>query len=77
MTKSIDTSSTAAAGVKIKRDGCNWSAREYLSERDDKQATEKRVFRIIFRSDETNGAKLREALQSELSKIDLTSIVDR
>ena len=53
------------------------SASQYLSERGDKSSAEKRVFRLILRSEENNGTKLKAALEGDLAKIDVTTILDR
>ena len=53
------------------------SVSQYLSERGDKTTAEKKVYRLILRSEENNGAKLKAALESDLAQLDLTSLVDR
>ena len=35
------------------------------------------MFRLILRSEENNGTKLKAALEGDLAKIDVTTILDR
>jgi len=53
------------------------SAREYLSERDGKQSSEKRIYRLILRSEDSEAQKLRDFLQSEHGRLDITCLFDR
>lgn len=54
------------------------SAKDYLSERQAASGSdEKRIFRMIYRSHESNARKLALFLEQSKGKVDVTSMVDR
>jgi ankyrin repeat protein len=78
LNESITTSQDASQRGHRRQSLSKKSARDYLSDRQSSSATdEKRVYRLITKSDLNKGQKLKEFLDAIQGRFDITSVVDR